>query len=439
MRFYTKNYTFIYILLVTAFCSGSLVAQVAQPTAIVPTPAPAPAQPPAATTPAPAPAQPKFTVPPIIHPADPIVRKKPKPKVVAPVVINGVVQTPPAAGKPAAVVAPARMPQMPVFRNPFDKTPAKTPPPAPSNVAAATPAVPASTNSAAVSPVALDTTKKVAAAPIDTTYKGDPNNPFEIPQNAVKTTTTTTIVAGRAITHSNDNIINTPREPYISPFKRIFNKMDNNPSHFVLFAVLFCLVIFLSFVMTVYQQQVSKIWGAFGNEQALLSLYREQGGRMNIHFWVIYTLFVVSTGVFGYQAARYFGAPMGGAFIGLLLCMAAVALAALFRHALLKIIASIFPFYKEINQYAFTISIFHQAMGLILVPFVIFVAFAPAALQGIGLYCGLGLIALIYIYRAVRGLIIGSKYVFESRFHFLLYLCTVEIAPMVIILKMANV
>jgi hypothetical protein len=217
--------------------------------------------------------------------------------------------------------------------------------------------------------------------------------------------------------------------------------MDSNPSHFVLFTVLFSMVIFLAFVMTVFQQQVSKIWGAFGNEQALLSLYREQGGRMSIHFWVIYALFVVSTGVFGYQAARYFsgGADMGGAFIGLLLCMSAVALAAFFRHALLKIIAAIFPFYKEINQYAFTISIFHQAMGLVLVPFVIFVAFAPPTLQGVGLYIGLGLIGLIYVYRAIRGLIIGSKYVFENRFHFLLYLCTVEIAPMIIILKFASV
>ena len=132
MRFYTKNYTFIYTLLVATFCSGQLVAQVAQPTAIVPTPALAPApaaQPPAAAQPAPA--QPKFTVPPIIHPADPIVRKKPKPKVVAPAVVNGVAQVPPIAGKPAVSPAPVPMPAMPTFRNPFDKTPAKTPAPIP--------------------------------------------------------------------------------------------------------------------------------------------------------------------------------------------------------------------------------------------------------------------------------------------------------------------
>jgi Domain of unknown function (DUF4271) len=449
MRHQNITHTFIYYILATVCSATSLFAQVAQPTAIVPTPAPAPAaQPPAA--PAPAPAQPKFTVPPIILPPDPIVvKKKPKPKpVVNPALVAPL---PPAA-------APVVMPKLPAFRNPFDRKPAAPAPqpvvaaplpaaPKPASPPAAVP-VPAASKPVVAAPLpapaapkpAVTDTAKSTIAVIDTTYKGDPNNPFELPRAAIAAPTKTTkTVNGVTTTLTNDNIINGPREPYVSPFKKIFNKMENNPSHVILFIVLSFLVVFLAFIMTVFQQQVGKIWGAFASEQALASLYREQGARMSFHFWASYGLFVMSTGVFGYQAAHYFDPKINSSFMNLLLCMAVVALVALFRHTLLKIIAAIFPFYKEINQYAFTMSIFHQAMGLVLVPFVIFVAFASPTLQTIGLYSGLGIIALIYIYRAIRGLIIGSKYVFENRFHFLLYLCAVELAPMVIVLKLAGV
>ena len=243
---------------------------------------------------------------------------------------------------------------------------------------------------------------------------------------------------------ANDNAADATKinkEPWVSPFKKIFNKVDEkNPSHFVFFVLLFSIVVYLAFVMTIYQAQVRKIWGAFTNEQALTALYRTQVGRVSVHFWVIYCLFVITTGVFAYQVAWHLGspksAPLGGTLTGISLCVAGVALITLIRHTLLKVIAAIFPFYKEINLFSFTITIFHQAMGLLLVPFVIFIAFAPTTVQNIALYIGLGIVVFIYAYRSMRGFIIASKYILEYRFHFLLYLCAVEIAPMLILVKL---
>jgi hypothetical protein len=45
------------------------------------------------------------------------------------------------------------------------------------------------------------------------------------------------------------------------------------------------------------------------------------------------------------------------------------------------------------------------------------------------------LIILFYISRQLRGLFIAMPYIFSYKFHFLLYLCTIEIAPLAVLYK----
>ena len=411
MRLTASAYRSVSFVLSFFLVSNSLFAQEIGPQLPAPQPTPKPTAPVAAPTPAQVP--PVATTPTrppgipanaIILPPDPI-RPKPKKKTLLPP--NGstntavvATPTPPTATKP---LLPA---------NPFDVTAAKTPTVAPQP----------------------DTAKK---RPEPIPYKGDINNPFDLPPTsvgaAVEKPASTENKATTSVAHKETHIEKTPWE---NPLKKIFNKGDKDSSQLLLFAVLFSALIYLSFVMTVYQQQVSKIWGAFTNEQALASLYRERGGQMSFHYWAIYALFVISTGVFCYQVARHFGAPMNGALVGLTICMFGVALVTFFRHTFLKIIAAIFPFFKEVNLYIFTITIFDLTMGLLLVPFVIFIAFAPESLRSVALYAALSLVAFVYALRSVRGLMIATKHILEYRFHFLLYLCAVEIAPLLILLKL---
>ncbi len=432
-RLYKNICTVASFLLVTSFSMAQDGPQLPAP----PKPAPA-AQP----TPAPAPAAPKPQPMPTVitgngklPPGAILVSDKPKPKPrpKPPVTATGLPGAPPTTIVPPAsttggVAKPATAPMQGVPNNPFEvKSTATT------NNATAT------TTSATPVAAKPDTAKKVVEK---IPYKGDPNNPFDLLENATAIGKT---IEGNTSTNGKtpsamigvDNSISKPETtPWENPFKKIFNRSDKEESHILLFGVLLSALIYLAFVMTVYQQQVSKIWGAFTNEQALAALYRERGGQMSFHYWVIYTLFAVSTGVFCYQVAHHFNVKMNSALVGLSLCMLGVALITFFRHTFLKIIAAIFPFFKEVNLYIFTITIFHLAMGLLLVPFVVFIAFAPDSMQTIALYAGLGLVGFIYILRSVRGLMIATKQILEYRFHFLLYLCAVEIAPMLILIKL---
>ena len=65
----------------------------------------------------------------------------------------------------------------------------------------------------------------------------------------------------------------------------------------------------------------------------------------------------------------------------------------------------------------------------------IFIAFAPSNLKLILIYLAFILIIGIYSFRVLRSLFLASKYISLHKFHFFMYLCTIEIAPVLILAK----
>jgi hypothetical protein len=79
--------------------------------------------------------------------------------------------------------------------------------------------------------------------------------------------------------------------------------------------------------------------------------------------------------------------------------------------------------------------LFNILLGLVLLPINILVGFAPESISKMAVYLGLGAILAIYGFRYLRGLSLGSRYLILHKFHFLLYLCAVEILPFIFLLK----
>ncbi len=106
------------------------------------------------------------------------------------------------------------------------------------------------------------------------------------------------------------------------------------------------------------------------------------------------------------------------------------------KHIALNVIAYIFPIQKEVRQYSFMIMIFNIVLGVALAPVNLIVAYStPTTLSSLILVL-FTLIGLFYLFRHLRGIMIANKYLVFHKFHFLLYICTVEIAPMMVLLKL---
>ena len=72
-------------------------------------------------------------------------------------------------------------------------------------------------------------------------------------------------------------------------------------------------------------------------------------------------------------------------------------------------------------------------------PFNFLLAYSTPEYRLLVLFWILGLIAIFYIYRGARAGQIGLKFLGTDQFHFLLYLCTVEIAPVLFLVKLAMI
>ena len=219
--------------------------------------------------------------------------------------------------------------------------------------------------------------------------------------------------------------------------KPLFDGSKLNYEAFVKFFGLLMIMGFLSFLTNSFRNDLQKIYRAFTNSNMMTQLYREKGSLLNMPYIPLYILFAFTGGTFVYLTADYYNASiLENKGLSLLLCIAGIGGFYLFKHLLLKLMSTIFPFRKEINQYHFLIGIFNQITGLALIPLVTVIAFAPQNIKLFAIYSALGVIGIIFLNRFVRSIVIASKFIGFHKFHLIVYLCAVEIAPIFIIAKL---
>lgn len=202
-----------------------------------------------------------------------------------------------------------------------------------------------------------------------------------------------------------------------------------------LFIILGILVL-LAFLVTVLRSLVNKSILAFINDNVMSQLYREREGRGLLPFLMLYILFFVNGGVFLFflMKQQHLQFPVSDPAL-LSFCIAGVSILFLLKHFVLNLLGFTFPVAAEISRYNFTIIIFSIIIGLFLVPVNIFMAYTPVDFLSFVTKGALGTIALIYLFRTIRSLVIANNFLLFHKFHFLLYICVVEIAPVFVLLR----
>jgi len=166
--------------------------------------------------------------------------------------------------------------------------------------------------------------------------------------------------------------------PQSTPELEIIQKPKETRNRLLFWPIL-AMMIILALLVTLYRSLIGKIYRAFTNENILKLLQREQGVFISIPYIFLYVLFFVSAGIFIFQLGIYYNA-ISFELSNLIYCVLGVSGFFLLKHFILKIIEIIFPIAKEIKQYSFTIIIFSIILGIILIPFNIFIAFTTESL-----------------------------------------------------------
>ena len=211
-------------------------------------------------------------------------------------------------------------------------------------------------------------------------------------------------------------------------------------SNQLLFGLLVAMFAVLTLSVAANRSAVGKAWRSFLNDNALTQAQREATGLVgSTPYYLLYLNFLLNIGLFIFLVVRFFTQDRFNNAAFLFICMIGGSMAFLFKHVMLSVVRYLFQLDTEIGRYNFLIIVFNCILGLFLVPFNFMIAFGSESFyQGLLVFWVLGLVSIFYAYRSLRALNIGSKFLAGDQFHFLLYLCTVEVAPVVLLAKIAT-
>ena len=203
-----------------------------------------------------------------------------------------------------------------------------------------------------------------------------------------------------------------------------------------LFYLLVGIILIYGFVNYMYPQYFQKLFSQFSQSSIRMMQNREQLLQNNFASLLLNLCFILSfsllVSLFIYNRHLL---PISFWLVYFYLCLFFTSLY-LGKYICLEIAGAIFSTKELVKTYIFLVFMINKVLGILLLPFILILAFAKpiyftAAIVGAG--C---LSALLFIYRYLLSITSVRNKLQISSFHFFLYLCTFEILPLMILYKL---
>ncbi len=270
------------------------------------------------------------------------------------------------------------------------------------------------------------------------------------------TGTTDTIVPARAYYIFNDSILTaiapaqlTYTAEYVEQpapvvhIRPVVDEADIKPLNrtrhagwlFTILTLQFILIVYLRVAFIRYAEEQYR---SFFNLNISQQVFREQELSMPFP-----ALLLTLNGILSYAILLYLGLKNleiltwltpGTMFLA---CLGIVFGIATFKYLLMWFTGVVFPFKDEVNFYNFNFFLNIKILGAILLPINFIIAYAPPELTQWTIIGALSVMAIAYLGLAVKGLAIAKNYLAFHKFHFIVYFCSLEVAPILVFAKIA--
>jgi hypothetical protein len=207
------------------------------------------------------------------------------------------------------------------------------------------------------------------------------------------------------------------------------------PDKDLLFYLILILIFLFGFVNNVFPQYFSKLFKQFSQSSLRMIQYREQLlqnslGSLIINICFILSFSLMSTLLIFNRHLLTLSFWEGFFYINLFFTFLYVG-----KYISLQIAGYVFNSKELVNTYVFVVFMINKVLGVLLVPFILVLAFAkpifhPYAIGGAAL-----ITVLLILYRYLFSLTSVRNKLHISSFHFFLYLCAFEILPLTILYK----
>jgi len=219
-----------------------------------------------------------------------------------------------------------------------------------------------------------------------------------------------------------------------SPGKIIIKDSGRKPQWIFVWFILQLLI--LIYLKTSYLKRMEEYFKAYFNINLSQQLFRDQESVLSFQVIVVMLNFLLSCSLLIYLLADYFFNPaFSNPSSVILQIFLAVTIIYSAKYAGYLFLENVFPFQDEISLFSFNYFMNQKLLGVLLIPFIYAAAYSELSISKYFLFISAALFLLSLVIRAAKGILIGAKYLRKTAFHFLIYICTFEIAPLLILIK----
>lgn len=223
-----------------------------------------------------------------------------------------------------------------------------------------------------------------------------------------------------------------------SPSRKVPGDMRKraSPDKDWLFYLVTALLIMYGFLKLLFPKYFSDLFRLFFRTTIKQRQIKEQLMQTPLPSLLLNVFFVFSAGLYASFMLEYMELnTIGNFWLLLLYCIGGISLIYFIKFAGLKISGWLFNMEEAANAYVFIVFVVNKMMGILLLPVLVLVAFTVGDLYQAGLVLSWCLLGGLLVYRFILTYAAIRNQVKVNPFHFLLYLCAFEIAPLLLIYK----
>jgi hypothetical protein len=228
------------------------------------------------------------------------------------------------------------------------------------------------------------------------------------------------------------------RNPFIKEKEPLYLIIDERKvkSKDELFYLVTGLIFFLAFNRLVFNKYFSNIFRLFFQPTFRQKQTREQLLQNNLPSLFYNLLFIFSGGAYIALIASYFNVSTVSFWLLFLYSSALLAILYIGKFLFLRFSGWLFNVKEATGTYIFIVYLINKICGIVLIPFIIIVAFSNSEIISIAVTVSLLVLALLFSYRYLISYAPVTKEIKVSPVHFLFYICAFEIIPLLVIYKL---
>lgn len=207
------------------------------------------------------------------------------------------------------------------------------------------------------------------------------------------------------------------------------------------FPMLVLIIVAFAWLRAFYNKYFIQIVTAFFNNNLTNQIVRDENILVQRASILLNLVFNLVAALFLYFVSVHFNWTPAGIGIGLnryLFFALVVSAVYAMKFLMLKICGYLFNLDREMAAYIFNIFLVNNLLGILLIPIVAVLAFSVTINVTWVIYGSVALISVAFLYRIVRGFFIGITSPVSSLYYLFLYLCTLEFAPLLVLIKILN-